>query len=760
MRLPLKSLAASALLFLLPASCGVEANDTGNTAALRACGPSSRLVVAYYPIWNHQSLMNIDWSRITHLHLAYAIPTDSGDITFDGEWFLPQLVREAHKADTKVLLSVGGWTGSNRFSFLMRDANKRAALTRSISGFLEKYELDGVDLDWEYVGKQGSKCNKFSPAEDSSNMLRFLGSMRASMSERFDLPKLLSLAVPVRPFENAEGPLKDVSPFAEYADYASILAFDINGPWSNSTGPNAPLHHEPSRGAPYSLSQSVDAWLDAKWPADKLVAGVSFQGRSLTTRGILTAKEGAEMYTSFTKDIPQGDTEDSLWYDVCENSNSMSGVWQYKHLRDQGILKSANTTGDNWVRVWDETSMTPWLYNPQMRRFISYDDPQSVEKKVEFAKEKGLKGMMAWSLLADYNFELLSVLSRVGPLCRGPKSDIDHESASAYYSSIHHSSSWTLSPSYTSLPTPEHSSTMSLTSESSFSSDELLSTTGSPKKSEELAAVAAAYTSELSTESPTPSLESMEATTAATFSLFFASEAEHQSSSMTQLETSATGKSILFDSLGAPYMMVDGHSTTVPADLAEKLVQVAQPASTSGTNSVGKPTGSASNNSAKTSALPTTPLTMAVVVGPSKSLGAILTTRHSITGHNKPALNMTTDLFSTATLAVSTHHSSGALSSEHGSRIGEASESDVDLAPTSASGSTATSLLPLDTSSQTGGMQITTIVLLSQMVELARSSAESTQSSDSQLTDKSTVATSDSLATPAGSPTATSLSTF
>ncbi|KAJ1835989.1 hypothetical protein LPJ70_006175, partial [Coemansia sp. RSA 2708] len=66
------------------------------------CGPSSRYVVGYFQTWKRQSLMNIDWSKLSHLNLAYGIPTDSGDFTFDGEWFLPQLIRDAHKEDVKV----------------------------------------------------------------------------------------------------------------------------------------------------------------------------------------------------------------------------------------------------------------------------------------------------------------------------------------------------------------------------------------------------------------------------------------------------------------------------------------------------------------------------------------------------------------------------------------------------------------------------------------------------------------------------------
>ncbi|KAJ2488522.1 hypothetical protein IWW47_005374, partial [Coemansia sp. RSA 2052] len=382
-------LAPGAVLFAHAADTPAAA---ASSPAEHSCGPSSRYVVAYYQTWKRQSLMNIDWAKITHLNVAHAIPTDSGDFTFDGEWFLPTLVHDAHKQQTKISLSIGGWTGSNRLSTIMRDTHKRATLIRAIGTFVEKHELDGVDIDWEYVGRQGSKCNKFSPAEDAGNFMRFLRALRASFHARFpDSEKLVSLAVRVQPFDDAEGPMKDVSPFAEYVDFASIMAFDINGVWSNTTGPNAPLEHQRNRGMPYSFTQAVDQWLAAKWPAEKLVAGVSFHGRSLTTRNVVTAKEGAEMYVPFDKDVPQGDAEDALWYDVCENVNAMSGVWQYKHLRDQGILKTTNTTGDEWVRIWDAKSSTPWLYNPPMRRFISYDDQASIDRKVDYARLKKLK---------------------------------------------------------------------------------------------------------------------------------------------------------------------------------------------------------------------------------------------------------------------------------------------------------------------------------------------------------------------------------
>ncbi|KAJ1727599.1 hypothetical protein LPJ72_005864 [Coemansia sp. Benny D160-2] len=659
---------------IVKAEDSASQNQTHGTEA--SCGPSSRYVVAYYPTWKRQSLMNVDWSKITHVNVGYGIPTDNGEFTFDGEWFLPQLVRDARKEKTKVAVSIGGWTGSNRLSTLMHDAHKRAALIRAIGAFVEKHELDGVDISWEYVGRQGSKCNKFSSADDAGNMLRFLRTLRASFHARFGADeKLISVAAPMLPFTGPDGPLKDVSAFAEYVDYASLMAFDVNGAWSNTTGPNAPLEFEKSRGAQYSLTHSVDQWLGAKWPADKLVAGVSFQGRSLTTRNVITAKEGVEMYAAFDKDVPKGDEEDALWYDVCENSNAMSGVWQYKHLRDQGVLKTPETAGDDWVRVWDKQSSTPWLYNPQMRRFVSYDDPKSAAAKVSFASSKGLRGMMAWALHADFNHELLGTLGAIGPLCRGKRFDSDAPpSSSSSSSASSSSSSWTPSPPFASLPTQPSTTTSSSTSSTSAPSES--STSPSPSAS----SASAEPTSEQPPSAPPPELSP-------------SFPPPEQSSSV----ASSTSKAILFDSQGVPYMVVDGQSTPVPSGLAEKIMQVAEHSTSDSGTQLSTDT-------------PKEPLAIPVVDSPSslvKPRDSLSTTRRGLVAHPSP-----TNLFDTVASPLS------ALSSPSPS-------------PAATAGFAATFFLTLDTNtlSTTNGATAaaasmsTTVIPFSQMMANAISTA-------------------------------------
>ena len=43
----------------------------------------------------------------------------------------------------------------------------------------------------------------------------------------------------------------------------------------------------------------------------------------------------------------------------------------------------------------------PWLYNPATRVWISYDDPESVERKAEYVRRRGLGGVMFWELGGD-----------------------------------------------------------------------------------------------------------------------------------------------------------------------------------------------------------------------------------------------------------------------------------------------------------------------------------------------------------------------
>jgi chitinase len=79
-----------------------------------------------------------------------------------------------------VLVSVGGWLWSTNFSDMALTRDSRAIFEDSVMQFLTRYDLDGLDIDWEYPGMPGAG-HPFRP-EDKHNFTALLGELR----ERFD----------------------------------------------------------------------------------------------------------------------------------------------------------------------------------------------------------------------------------------------------------------------------------------------------------------------------------------------------------------------------------------------------------------------------------------------------------------------------------------------------------------------------------------------------------------------------------------------
>jgi chitinase len=350
------------------------------------------VVVGYYADWTAAKLPadKIPYSKLTHINYAFGVLDENNKIQFDTKDLLKKVVELARPHNTKVLLALGGWTGSKNFSPMVKSAAKRSDFIKQALDLINEYGLAGVDIDWEFPGRMGLDCNIVDPLVDASNFLELLKELRTALNDRFGSgKKQITLAVRVAPFDGPNGPIKDVRAYAKVIDYISIMAYDINGAWSDKSGPNAPLD-----AGKESLVGSVKEWMDAGWPASKIAAGVGFYGRAVTaTEGI---KNDSAVGLSISKTVPQGDSEDAPWAEPCPGKTPvLSGVWQWRLIKE-GPLKDSK-----WKKGWDSKSQTPWLWNDSTRTFVSYDDPKSLKIKADWARCKGLAGIMIWALHQD-----------------------------------------------------------------------------------------------------------------------------------------------------------------------------------------------------------------------------------------------------------------------------------------------------------------------------------------------------------------------
>ncbi|ORX88559.1 hypothetical protein K493DRAFT_384907 [Basidiobolus meristosporus CBS 931.73] len=397
-----------------------------------------KVVVGYYVPWGKVEPEQLSLDKVTHINYGFGVLTkktsDPTAITIDRYYDgtrIRKLKQLASAKGVKTLMSLGGWTGSQTFSTIVRDAALRKKFINNALVFVRKntkpdydenpdgWDLDGIDIDWEYPGRNAAICN-IVDKNDSANYLILLKELRAALDAEFpNEHKLLTAAVRVQPFDGVDGkPMADVSAYAQYFDFINVMAYDIMGSWSATTGPNAPFDYDTAKGGDaYSFRQSINDWLGAKWPANKLVMGVPFYGRSLTATVDMNANPG-NMYAAKDSVTPKGDSYDANEPNsFCNEGTFYSGIWKWKSIRSD-ILQSGTTTPvSGWSRYWDNTTQTPWLFRASDKRFISYDDPQSLKIKVDHTRQSGLRGVMYWDMSHDSNDELLNVLQ--GVRCTG-----------------------------------------------------------------------------------------------------------------------------------------------------------------------------------------------------------------------------------------------------------------------------------------------------------------------------------------------------
>jgi chitinase len=363
----------------------------GAALLLAACGttqparPPRYRIIAY--VRGRADIPRISAQKLTHVNYAFGVVDNTGEVhlkTADSLRHLRQL--EALKTKNphlKVILSVGGWGADNFSDAALTDASRRRFAASAIR-FVTSYDLDGIDLDWEYPGQRGPGI-KFRP-EDKQNFTLLLKDIR----ERLDVASdeqhrtggdryTLSIASAAgRYFDHTEMDRLHV-----YLDWINVMTYDFFGSHSQTTGHHTALYGGGSlHGKPLpSAAAFVEQHLAAGIPPEKIVVGIAFYGRGWT--GVTADANGLHQpYAGWTVNYSYSTIERSL-------------------IGQQGF-----------TRYWDRAAHAPYLWSPSLGVMISYEDPQSVREKARFVKRHRLGGVMYWEHSHDPAEVLLDVLYR------------------------------------------------------------------------------------------------------------------------------------------------------------------------------------------------------------------------------------------------------------------------------------------------------------------------------------------------------------
>ncbi|XP_050304971.1 probable chitinase 10 [Anthonomus grandis grandis] len=318
----------------------------------------------------------IDTSLCTHIILAHA-KLDESTLTMelddDVEFIIPQLLSkiELSRSGTKLLISLGGWedSGSDKYSRLVNDPENRLVFMYETLKFLSRYNLDGLDLKWQYPKCWQNGCNK-GPESDKSGFTALIEEMR----EAFD-PAGLLLSAYVSPVDKIIDVAYDVPALSKHLDFINVMTYNFHGSWDGYTGHVAPLYDDIDY---FNADFTIKYWIRKGADPKKLIFGIPFYAEAFTLQnkrrnGIRATTTGPGIYPK----LLAGRTTELPFRDVCK----------LVHM-------------EHWTIEKDRYgNRGPYAYNGD--QWMSYDDVSAMLTKAKYIKSKGLGGAMVQSINED-----------------------------------------------------------------------------------------------------------------------------------------------------------------------------------------------------------------------------------------------------------------------------------------------------------------------------------------------------------------------
>jgi chitinase len=353
------------------------------TAAFSPAKKKKPVIIAY--VGGFRGLINTDSINVRRLsHINYAFV----DVKDNRAWLhneatdtinlrkLSELKQQ--KPDLNILISLGGWSWSKNFSDAVLTDSSTRNFANSCIDIVATYNLDGVDIDWEYPGMRGDN-NKFRPEdrEHYTLLFKYLREGLDSLNKITGRKYFLTTAVGASQSYIDHTEMDKVQ---QYADYINLMSYDYKGGNDTISGHHTNLYSSPDDVSDESTDRSVKAFVAAGVPRNKLVVGMGFYGKAWQM---------------------QSDDNNGLF----RRTEKFTRAGGFTYLKDSLVDKNG------FVRYWDEKANAPYLFNKEKKVFITYDDEESVKQKCKYVKDNDLAGVMFWEYNSDKKEYLLKTVA-------------------------------------------------------------------------------------------------------------------------------------------------------------------------------------------------------------------------------------------------------------------------------------------------------------------------------------------------------------
>jgi chitinase len=234
--------------------------------------------------------------------------------------------------------------------------------------------FDGFDIDWEFPNQP----------QDRANFVALLREFRTQL-DALGKGHILTAALPAGEQNFSQ---IDLPGAAAQLDFVNLLTFDYNGPFNNHTGFVAPLvqtEFDPS--ATFNVTFTVDSYLQAGVPADKILMGIPFYSYGWAITGISSPGQFGQFVAAVNPINPSsGNPPNYAGTVAIQLDPALAGVasTETHTFIDLNVLPFSQL-------FREPKAQTPYAFDGL--NWWTYEDSRSIAIKARFARERHLRGM-------------------------------------------------------------------------------------------------------------------------------------------------------------------------------------------------------------------------------------------------------------------------------------------------------------------------------------------------------------------------------
>lgn len=241
----------------------------------------------------------------------------------------------------KVILGVGGYKKEG-FSEMARDKKKRRAFVKNVKRIIRSYNLDGIDLDWEFPTIEGG--GHTATPEDDRNYVAVVKYLRKALGKKAWISY----------YSNHTGQWIDHKGMVPYVSYVHVSGYNLSEPIEGK-----PLLHQSSlypasKTGEWCVSKVIERHIGLGIPKEKILMGIPFFGI------------GSPPHPKYVE---------------CKN---------FSKYFPEPLTK------------WDEDAQAPYFSDENDNLILGYDNERSIVAKFDFIRANHLPGIFVWNYEADY----------------------------------------------------------------------------------------------------------------------------------------------------------------------------------------------------------------------------------------------------------------------------------------------------------------------------------------------------------------------